>query len=235
MGFGLRAKIVIWYESWCAPGYRKFIKPYAMSSYPTVRDPKKDHLVTPQNAALVVIDYQPVQVGSVGSMPRDQLITNIVALTRLAAGYHLPIVLSTVNDHHGGTIKVLREAMPPGIKPIDRTSINAWEDRDFVEAVKATDRRKLIMTALWTEMCLSFPSLDALREGFEVYPVVDAVGGATRLAHDTALRRLEQAGAQLTTVAQLAGELQRDWNRTDTVPVMMEALTMTGNFLRDQA
>jgi nicotinamidase-related amidase len=206
-----------------------------MSSYPTVRDPKKDHLLTPQNSALVIIDYQPIQVGSINTMPRDLLITNMVALAQLATGFKIPVVLSTVNGPRGDTIKVLREALPPGTKTIDRTSINAWEDRDFVEAVKATGRKKLIMTALWTEICLSLPSLDALREGYEVYPVVDAVGGTTRTAHETALRRLEQAGAQLISVPQLAGELQRDWNRGETVPVMVKVLTMTGAFLRDGA
>jgi nicotinamidase-related amidase len=206
-----------------------------MSSYPTVRDPEKDHLLTPQNSALVIIDYQPTQVGSINTMPRDQLITNMVALARLATGFNIPVVLSTVNGPRGDTIKVLREAVPPGTKTIDRTSINAWEDRDFVEAVKATGRKKLIMTALWTEICLTLPSLDALKEGYEVYPVVDAVGGTTMTAHKMALRRLEQAGAQLISVPQLAGELQRDWNRSDTVPVMVEVLTMTGAFLRDRA
>jgi nicotinamidase-related amidase len=206
-----------------------------MSSYPTVRDPKKDHLLTPQNSAIVIIDYQPVQVGSINSMPRDQLITNMIALAKIASGYKIPVVLSTVNGPRGDTIKVLREALPPGTKTYDRTAINAWEDREFVEAVKAPGRKKLIMTALWTEICLTHPTLDALKEGYEVYPVVDAVGGTTLIGHKTALRRMEQAGAQLIGITQLAGELQRDWNRTDTVPVMVEVLTMTGAFLRDRA
>ena len=88
------------------------------------------------------------------------------------------------------------------------------------------------MAALWTEACLTFPTLDALKEGYEVYPVVDAVGGTSKIAHETALRRVEQAGAQLTSLAQLACEVQRDWNRTDTVPDMVEILTEAGIFLK---
>ncbi|MDR0907589.1 MAG: hydrolase [Rikenellaceae bacterium] len=208
-----------------------------MSSYPTIRDPKQDHLVTPQNAALVVIDYQPTQVGSINSMSRARLINNIVTLAKMARGYGLPIVLSTVNvatHRNGETIKVLRDVLD-GIPSLDRTSINAWEDRDFVEAVKATGRRKLLMAALWTEACLTFPSLDAISESFEIYPVVDAVGGTSVEAHEAALRRVEQAGAHLTSVAQLACELQRDWNRTATVPVMVEGLFGVGAFLQDKA
>jgi nicotinamidase-related amidase len=204
-----------------------------MSSYPTIRDPKKDHLLTPENAALVLIDYQPVQVGSINSMSRAELITNIVTLAKLAKGYGIPVVLSTVNKKNGDTIQVLRDVLG-NIPSYERTSINSWEDVEFVAAVKATGRRKLLMAALWTEACLTFPSLDALREGYEVYPVVDAVGGTSLVAHNTAIARLQQAGAQPVTVPQLACELQRDWNRTKTVPVMVEALTAVGAFLRDR-
>jgi nicotinamidase-related amidase len=98
----------------------------------------------------------------------------------------------------------------------DRTAINAWEDVEFQKAVKATGRKKLIMTALWTEACLTFPSLDALREGYEVYPVVDAVGGTSLIAHETALERISQAGGKLVSWVQMACELQRDWARQET-------------------
>jgi nicotinamidase-related amidase len=104
----------------------------------------------------------------------------------------------------------------------DRTSINAWEDFEFKQAVKATGRDKLIMTALWTEACLTFPALDAIKEGHEVYVVADAVGGTSAAAHEAALRRMEQAGTKLISKTQLYCELQRDWNRAETVPGFMD-------------
>ena len=204
-----------------------------MSSYP-IRDPKTDHLITPENAALIIIDYQPVQVNSINSMARAELIKNIILVAKLAKGYNLPIILSTVNVATGlnsDTIPVLRQVLD-SIPSYDRTSINAWEDKEFREAVNATGRKKLLMTALWTEACLSFPTLDALKEGYEVYPIVDAVGGTSEIAHKTALKRMSQAGAQLTTIAQLACELQRDWSRKTTAPIMVETLTEIGAFLK---
>jgi len=204
-----------------------------MSSYTTIRDPKQDALLTPENSALIVVDYQPVQVNSINSMSRKLLIENIVTVCRLASDFRLPIVLSTVNVATGAnkdTIHPILDVLG-NVPSYDRTSINAWEDKAFNEAVKATGRKKLIMTALWTEACLAFPTLDALREGFEVYPVADAVGGTSLLAHETALRRVEQAGAQLISITQLACELQRDWNRKDTAPFMVKALRANGSFL----
>ena len=189
-----------------------------MTSPATVRDPTADHLLTPSNAALLVIDYQPTQVRSIQSRDRRSLIANAVSTCRIAQLFGLPTVLSTVNVATGrntATIAPIADILS-NIAAIDRTSINSWEDDDFVAAVKATGRRKLVMLALWTEACLAFAALDALREGFEVYPVVDAVGGTSREAHDRAMDRLIQAGAQPTSWVQLACELQRDWARTAT-------------------
>ncbi len=196
-----------------------------MSSEP-VRNPVMDRLLTPQNAALVVIDYQPTQINSIKSMDHEQLVANIVAVVRTARAYGLPIVLSTVNVDTGAnkpTIKPLLDAIGE-VKAIDRTTINSWEDIEFRRAVEATGRRKLIIAALWTEACLLFPSLDVMRLGFDVFVPVDAVGGTSLLAHETALRRLEQAGAQLTTIPSLLCELQRDWSRKETVPAFVELL-----------
>jgi nicotinamidase-related amidase len=183
-----------------------------------VRSPLDDHLLTPQNAALLIIDIQPVQVTSVASRDRRSLVDNILTVTRTATLYNLPVVLSTVNVKAGRNEPTIRRVLDelPGIEALDRTSINSWEDADFVAAVKATGRRKLIMVALWTEACLAFAALDALRDGYEVYPVVDAVGGTSHEAHQIGLERIVQAGAQPVTWVQLICELQRDWNRGDT-------------------
>jgi nicotinamidase-related amidase len=188
------------------------------------RDPIGDHLLTPQNTALLVIDYQPGQFAAVSSMDRDLLLENIVSTAKIAKLFGLPIVHSTINVTSGlaePTVPELAELLVDN-PPIDRTSINAWEDADFLAAVRATGRRKLILCALWTEMCMAFPALDALREGYEVYPVVDAIGGTSEEAHRAALERVVQAGAQPVTWIPLGGELQRDWARTETAGAVVE-------------
>jgi len=195
-----------------------------MASKP-MRDQALDHLLTPKNAALVIIDYQPTQVNSIRSMDQRLLVENIVRVAQAAILYNVPIVLTTVKVKSGEapTIPPLQEALG-GIAALDRTTINAWEDADVVAAIEATGRKKLIMTALWTEACLTFPSLDALRDGYDIYPVVDAVGGTSVEAHRAALERLVGAGARPTSWVQVLCELQRDWQRTDTVPAFTKIL-----------
>lgn len=200
-----------------------------MASQPR-RDPLTDHLLTPENCALVIIDYQPVQVASIVSMDRHELVDNIVRVARTARAFNLPVVLSTVNVENGVNapmIPQLQEVFPT-VQPFDRTSINAWEDEEFVTAVRATGRRKLLMAALWTEVCLTFPALDALHEGFEVYPVVDAVGGTSMEAHRAGLQRIIQAGCHPSSWAQVVCELQRDWSRAATVGEFRDILFDSG-------
>ena len=191
-----------------------------MASFKAIRDPLTDHLLTPQNAALVIIDFQPVQVSSIQSRPKRELVSNITALARIGKLYGLPTVLSTVNVKTGRNQPTIHQIVEilDGVEPLDRTSINAWEDEDFVKAVHATGRKKLIMAALWTEVCLVHPALDALKEGFEVYAVIDCVGGTSSEAHQLGVQRLVQAGCKPVSWVQLICELQRDWNREKTVP-----------------
>lgn len=203
-----------------------------MTSFPR-RDPATDTLLTPENSALIVIDYQSTQIQSIRSIDHPTLIHNITMTVRLANIYDVPIVLSTVNVASGrnqDTIPQLRKLLAD-VPSYDRSSINAWQDKDFVAAVQATGRRNLVMCGLWTEACLAFPALDALRAGYNVFPVVDAVGGTSTIAHETALRRIEQAGAELVSNAQLACEWQRDWNRVDTVPEFVQQLLEAGDFI----
>jgi nicotinamidase-related amidase len=199
-----------------------------MTTNDSVRDPITDYLLTPQNAALVVIDYQPSQLATVTSMDRELLVDNIVSVARLAKTFQLPVVLSTVNvaNGQGPTLPELKSVLSDS-EEIDRTQMNAWEDAAFRRAVVATGRKKLIMTALWTEICLAFPSLDAMRAGFEIYPVVDAVGGTSPEAHRAGIERIVQAGAQPISWVSLAGELQRDWARTDTVGDVVDIVLTT--------
>ena len=185
-----------------------------MSDVTPIRDPRADALITPQNAAIAFIDYQPEQYNGVASVGRQELLHHVTMLGRVATAFEVPVVLSTVYVKHGmsGTNPELREALP-GVPEIDRTTMNSWEDPDFRAAVEATGRRKLVLAGLWTEVCVAFPALDALEAGYEVYVVVDAIGGVSKVAHESALQRMVQAGAVPVTVLGLACELQRDWGR----------------------
>jgi nicotinamidase-related amidase len=185
-----------------------------MSDATAIRDPESDPLLTPRNAVLAMIDYQPEQYAGVASVGRAELVHHVTMLGRAATTFEVPVVLSTVYVRHGmgGTNPELREALP-GVPEIDRTTMNSWEDPEFRAAVEATGRKKLILAGLWTEVCVAFPALDALRAGYEVYVVADAIGGVSKVAHDSAMQRMVQAGAVPITVLGLACELQRDWGR----------------------
>jgi nicotinamidase-related amidase len=198
------------------------------------RDPVADHLITPENATLLVIDYQPTQVARIRSMDQGVLVKNIVSTVKAAKAFGLPIVHSTVNVASGRGKPTIPElaGLLEDSRPIDRTSINSWEDVEFVAAVRATGRRKLILCALWTELCMAFPALDTLREGYEVFPVVDAIGGTSVEAHRAGLERVVQAGGQPITWVSLAGELQRDWARQDTVAEFVE-IVLTERLLQE--
>jgi nicotinamidase-related amidase len=207
----------------------------AMTSEP-IRDPLADHLITPQNSLFVFIDYQPEQLATVGSMDHDLLVKNAVSTVRAVKAFGVPVVHSTVNVSSGQTKPTLPELaeLLTDDPPIDRTTVNSWEDIEFVEAVRASRRRKLIFCALWTEVCMAFTALDALREGYEVYPVVDAIGGTSLEAHRAGLERVIQAGAQPISWVSLACELQRDWARLETVPAIVE-IVLTDRLLKDGA
>lgn len=185
-----------------------------MSDVTPIRDPSTDSLITPENAVLTLIDYQPDQYAGVSSVGHEELLAHVTMLGRVATLFELPVVLSTVYVKHGmaGTNVELRDALP-GVPELDRTSMNSWEDPEFVSAVERTGRNKLIIAGLWTEVCVVFPTLDALRAGYQVYVVVDAIGGVSRVAHKSAMQRMIQAGAIPISVLALACELQRDWGR----------------------
>jgi nicotinamidase-related amidase len=205
-----------------------------MTSAP-VRDPLADHLITPQNAALLLIDYQPAQLAGVRSMDRALLVMNAVSTVSTIKTFEVPVVHSTINVATGRgqpTLPELADLLTDD-KPLDRTTTNSWEDIEFVQAVHATGRRKLIICALWTEICMAFTALDALREGYEVYPVVDAIGGTSPEAHRAGLDRVIQAGGQPISWVSLAVELQRDWARQDTVAAVVE-IVLTDRLLKEQ-
>jgi nicotinamidase-related amidase len=205
-----------------------------MTSAP-VRDPLADHLLTPENAAFLLIDYQPSQIAGVHSMDRALLLKNAVSTVRTVKTFGIPVVHSTINVATGRgqpTLPELADLLKDD-KPLDRTTTNSWEDIEFLQAVRATGRRKLIICALWTEICMAFTALDALRDGYEVYPVVDAIGGTSPEAHQAGLDRVMQAGGQPISWVALAVELQRDWARQDTVAAVIE-IVLTDRLLQEQ-
>lgn len=180
-----------------------------------IRSPENDDLLTPQNSVIAFIDYQPEQFQGVSSRSYEELLMNVLTLGRIARDFNIPTVLTTVGVELGVNQKTAVElrAVLPDVKEIDRTTMNSWEDPEFLHAIQATGKKKIIMAGLWTEVCVAFPTLDAINEGYEVYPVVDAIGGVTLEAHEAAMQRMIQAGAKPITTLQLACELQRDWAR----------------------
>src|ERR1700730_16896201 len=204
-----------------------------MTSAP-VRDPLADHFITPENAAFLFIDYQPSQLATIRSMDPALLVKNAVSTLRTIKTFGVPVVHSTVNVASGQGKPTLPElaGLLTDDKPLDRTGVNSWEDIEFVQAVHATGRRKLIICALWTEVCMAFTALDALREGYEVYPVVDAIGGPPPEAPPAGLARVIQAGGQPISWVSLAVELQRDWARQDTVQAIVE-IVLTDRLLNE--
>jgi len=181
-------------------------------------------LLTPENCVFLLIDHQPFQLANVNSHEPTMVINNVTGLAKTAKAFGIPTILTTVNEDRGGAIFKQVQAVFPDQKPINRTFINSWEDRRVAEAVKRTGRKKLVIAALWTEMCLAMPAIHAMGDGYDVYVVTDASGGVTPEAHDMAIRRLVAAGAQPITWLALAGELQRDWARTEHLGEVAQVL-----------
>ena len=180
-----------------------------------IRDQQSDTLLTPQNCVVTLIDYQPEQYRTVTSSTVEEINLNVVALCKLAQAFDIPVILSTVGVDMGVNTGTAAEILAelPGVKEIDRTGVNAWEDEEYRNAIKATGRKKVVIAGLWTEVCLTFPTLDMLAEGFEVYPVIDAVGGVSPVAHQSAIQRMVQAGAHPVTAISFGSELMRNWAR----------------------
>ena len=192
-------------------------------------------LLTPDNCVVVLIDHQPFQLANVNSHEPTMVINNTIGLAMTAKAYGIPTILTTVTEERGGQIFKGIQDIFPDQKTINRTYINAWEDQRVVEGVKKTGRRKIVFAALWTEMCLAMPAIHALGDGYDVYVVTDASGGVSVEAHDMAIRRLVAAGAQPITWLAMAGELQRDWARTqyvaDVAKIFAERAGATGSAL----
>jgi nicotinamidase-related amidase len=180
-------------------------------------------LLTPDNCTVIFIDHQPQMTFGVASIDRQTLVNNTVGLAKAARIFKVPVILTTVEtkSFSGNMWPQLLELFP-GQDPIERTSMNSWEDKKFVEAVEKTGRKKLVIAALWTEVCLAFPAIQAMEAGYEVYAVEDASGGTSEVAHRCAMQRVIQAGAVPVTWQQVLLEFQRDWAHRETYDAVMQ-------------
>lgn len=186
---------------------------------------KYTDFLTPQNCALALIDFQPAMFFGVQSHDRLSIMHNAVVLAKAAKLFHIPTILSTVaQDSFSGPLAPEITSIFPGQKIIDRTSINAWLNKDFQKAVKSIKRNKIVIAGLWTEACVLFPTMDLLQKGYEVYISTDACGDVSLEAHERSVQRMIQAGAVPITSLQFLFELQQDWARGDTYDGVMEIL-----------
>ncbi len=182
-------------------------------------------LLTPQNCTVIFIDHQPQMTFGVMSIDRQLLFNNVIGLAKAAKIFKVPVILTTVETKgfSGYMWPQLLEIFPDK-QPIERTSMNSWADKKFVAEVERIGRKKLVIAALWTEVCLCFPAIQALEAGYEVYAVEDACGGTSEMAHRNAMQRVVQAGAVPVTWQQVLLEFQRDWAHKETYDAVMEVV-----------
>ncbi|GEO17173.1 hydrolase [Microvirga aerophila] len=177
----------------------------------------KSSLLVPSDCALLLIDHQAGLAFAVESTDRQTLLNNTAALAQTAVVFGLPIIASTsATKVYSGPLMPAIQKVIPDVQAIDRRSMNVWEHEPARAAVEGSGRKRLLVSGLLTEACVSFTVLSALAEGYEVYVVGDACGGLTPTSHDLALRRMESAGARMTSWVQVLLELQRDWTRHET-------------------
>jgi nicotinamidase-related amidase len=174
-----------------------------------------DALLKPEDCLVLLIDHQPFQFANVHSHEPTLIVNNVVGLAKAAKAYNVPCILTTVVAARGGKIIPQLQAVYPKQEPLDRTFINTWQDEKVIAAVKATKRKRLVMAALWTEICLAMPAIQALGEGWDVTIVTDASAGVSAEAHERAVQRMISAGANPMTFMAVYAEWQRDWARTE--------------------
>ena len=182
------------------------------------RPANDDPFISPTNSALILIDYQPHILMGVKNIPHEDLMNNTIALIKSAAHFDIPIIFSHVGVDYSGSKPFLKELTKwaPDAVIIDRTNVNAWEEPEFVAAVEATGRQKLIMGGLWTDVCLAYPAIEAAQNGYEVLVPEDTVGSISEMSHRNGMQRMIQAGIKPITWNVVLAELQRDHARKAT-------------------
>src|ERR1700730_5846078 len=180
-------------------------------------------LLTPDNSVVALIDHQPQMLFGTSNFDRQTIINNTVALAKASRVFDVPGVLTTVKTKaFSGNIWPQLRAVFPGQEPIERSSMNSWDDKNFVAAIEKTGRKKIVLAGLWTETCVALPTVQALHDGYEIYVVEDCCGDVSQLAHDNAMKRVMQAGAKPVTALSVMLEWQRDWAHKETYDAVMD-------------
>ena len=180
-------------------------------------------LLTPDNCVVALIDLQPQMIFGVSNFDRQSIINYNVALSKAARVFDVPVVLSTVETKaFSGHMWPQIQAVFPGQTPIERSTMNAWDDSKFVDAIAKTGRKKIVVAGLWTETCVALPTIQAIHDGFDVHVVEDCCGDVSQLAHDNAMKRVLQAGAKPVTALSVMLEWQRDWAARETYDAVMD-------------
>ena len=180
-------------------------------------------LLTPDNCAVAFIDHQPQMLFGTSNFDRQSIINNTVALAKATRIFDVPVVLTTVETKSfSGNMWPQLKAVFPGREPIERSSMNSWDDPKFVNAIAKTGKKKIILAGLWTETCIALPTIQAIHDGYEIYVAEDCCGDVSQLNHDNAMRRMIQAGAKPVTALSTLLEWQRDWAQRDTYDAVMD-------------
>jgi nicotinamidase-related amidase len=180
-------------------------------------------LLTPDNCVVTFIDLQPQMLFGVGNFDRQSVINLNVLLAKATRVFDVPVVLSTVETKSfSGNMWPQMQAVYPDQPPIERSSMNSWDDPNFVAAIQRTGRKKIVLAGLWTETCVALATVQALHDGYEVFVVEDCCGDVSQLSHDAAMRRVIQAGAKPVTALSVTLEWQRDWAHTATYEAVMD-------------
>jgi nicotinamidase-related amidase len=181
-------------------------------------------LLTPDNCLLALIDLQPQMLFGVGNFDRQAVINNNVMIAKAARVFDVPMIVSTVETRgfSGHLWPQLQAVISPSQEQIERSTMNSWDDRNFVAAVQRTGKKKIVLTGLWTETCVALPTIQAIHDGYEVYVVEDCCGDVSTLAHENAMKRVVQAGAKPVTALSVMLEWQRDWADKDTYDAVLD-------------
>ncbi len=180
-------------------------------------------LLTPENCVVALIDHQPQMTFGVASIDRQKLLSNVMGFAKATRVFDVPVVLSTVETKSfSGNLWPMLQTIYAGQVPVERTSMNAWDDRNFVAAIEKTGKKKLLLAGLWTQVCVAFPAIQALHDGYDVYVIEDLCGDLDETIHRAAMRRVEQAGAKPVTWLQVMLEWQRDWALKETYNAVMD-------------